>query len=319
MPTNIYVTARDIEILQSVGTARYLTAAGIEWLHFTGWRDRPRLKPSTSVYRRIAGLVTYGYLARIYRHAPTATLSKYSHLPDAYGLTPAGRELLEEHAALHKVAMRPYVVTRPGTSFTTIEHALSVGMLYAALHAQGLHNGIPITDWQCDSTLSHNYDRVQPSAGLTPVSVIPDATFVLASKRIFAELERGTNNPRAITQKIRAYQVYRNNSKLKSRYKVDDFSVVFIAPTQHRLARLAEALALDLQARPGFRVDPRDPKHYDRWYFALAEHIHPHTIQQCQQIAQVRYVSRTVATNANKSAAAEITFRATELWPTPTK
>src|SRR3712207_3904720 len=72
--------ARDLSIFHSLSAARYLSAEGIEWLHFPKWRARydqwqqaqatgspRRYMASAAVYRRLRMLTDAKYVRRIVR------------------------------------------------------------------------------------------------------------------------------------------------------------------------------------------------------------------------------------------------------------
>jgi hypothetical protein len=57
-------------------------------------------------------------------------------------------------------------------------------------------------------------------------AVLPDATFTLAEQRYFVEIDMGTTNLRSWGEKIRAYEAYRQSSRLQARYGVDTFMIL---------------------------------------------------------------------------------------------
>src|SRR3954452_9366083 len=97
---------RDLEMLRSIADARLLTAEALEWLHFASWRTRyrrcmeqqrehqtTRYQASSNLYRRLRGLCDGHSGQRVTRVVAAASTTFY-RVPDAYGLTAAGAELL---------------------------------------------------------------------------------------------------------------------------------------------------------------------------------------------------------------------------------
>ena len=71
------LTERDIAMLESIATARYLTAAALEWLHSPTWTTRwqaaqaagttASYRPAPHLYRRLNHLLDYGLVYRLRR------------------------------------------------------------------------------------------------------------------------------------------------------------------------------------------------------------------------------------------------------------
>ncbi len=279
-----WITMRDIEILRSIGRARVLTTPAIEWLHWRdgkadkdgtaaagGYRARllaaskaetaqpPRVMPA--VHRRLAGLVEHGYLVRLIRSGAKAP-GQYARLPDAFGLSAAGRDYLREiDQDLGHTPEYPYLILAQGRSMQTIEHAAIIGETYAALRAMLEHRGQTLADWQCDTLLARDYDTIDCthivySSGATggrETSIIPDATFVVGGVRYFVEAERGTNNGLDLDRKLLAYQQYRGSKQLQARYGVNNFVAMIIGRsprhTRSLMQRVAEVVGLDAYRR----------------------------------------------------------------------
>lgn len=265
--TLISLQQRDIEILKSVGSARLLTTVQIDWLHGTngqtdhrtdrdknGWRDRYRahINNSGSIYRasrridlRVHGLEQRGFLVRIRRSVSYAS-TDFKRLADCIGLTTEGLEIIEDYVTRTEQPFNrsSYTTVDPRTrTIQNIEHTLAIGQFYAALRAELEYRKQTLEQWQCDIQLSRSYDRVTIPTYRDDIGIIPDGTFVLNGTRYFLETDRGTRPMDSWTKKIRAYETYRNNPKLKERYKVNDFVLVITAPTRTRANRIAQEIA----------------------------------------------------------------------------
>src|SRR5688572_1451547 len=96
------ITERDIAMLHSLSTARFLTAQAIEWLHFPDWRARweqhtraCRYYPAPRVYGRLRQLEQQNLIYRIVRPISVASVAAQRD-DNAYALREPGAEVLAE-------------------------------------------------------------------------------------------------------------------------------------------------------------------------------------------------------------------------------
>src|SRR5215212_9851534 len=101
-PPRLRITQRDIAMLHSLNTARFLTAQAIEWLHFPDWRARweqhtraRRYYPAPRVYGRLRALEQKNLIARIVRPISVASIAAQRD-DNAYTLREGGAEVLAE-------------------------------------------------------------------------------------------------------------------------------------------------------------------------------------------------------------------------------
>jgi hypothetical protein len=283
---------RDLHMLRSLADARLLTAEALEWLHFALWRTRYRrcmeqqsapdaacYRPSSNLYRRLRGLCDAQYIQRVTRVVAAARTMFY-RVPDAYGLTAAGAELLAAHYGVDATAS----ITPRKRAIQNLDHAIAIGQLYAALRAELEYRGLRLTDWQGDYLLTRNaYDRIAIAGLRKPLPILPDATFVLADTRYFVEIDRGTRPLRSWADKVRAYAAYQQSVLLAARYQVTQFRVLIVAPTPVRLMRIAEEVVM-VTRQPS--VD---------YLFLCAEYVHPTTIRRgWQRIATIDWTTQRV-------------------------
>jgi len=283
---------RDLDMLRSLADARLLTADALEWLHFASWRTRyrrcveqqgapnaARYQASSNLYRRLRGLCDGQYLQRVTRVVATARTIFY-RVPDAYGLTAAGAELLAAHGGMDAAAS----IAPRKRAIQNLDHTVAIGRLYAALRAELEYRGLRLMDWQGDHHLARNaYDRIAIAGVREPLPILPDATFVLEDTRYFVEIDRGTRPLRSWTDKVRAYAAYQQSALLTARYQVAQFRVLTVAPTSVRLLRIAEEVAtVTRQASADY-------------LFMSAEYVHPTTIRRgWQRIATIDWTPRRV-------------------------
>jgi hypothetical protein len=268
---------RDLDMLYSIAEGHYLTVPSLEWLHFASWRRRYRAagaratdpaawpyQPSSNLYRRIAGLWRSGYLQRIIRPLVHARMLS-QRLVDAYTLTRAGADLLCDQRG---DAIETLCAAALRRSRIPLAQRVALGQWYAAIRAEVEEQGLALEHWQSGHVLARlGYDHMA-LAGRTHVSVLPDATFILAAQRYFVEIDQGTRSLPAWRAKLQAYAAYHGSLALRTRYHTSTFTVLVVAPTQPRINRIAAQVAHSTLAD--------DPP----CRFLLEQHVHPLTIQR---------------------------------------
>lgn len=277
MAGGVRIQPRDVEILISLGTARYLTVQALEWLHVPTWRarwtryqqEKREYHPIGNLYRRLEAMRDAGYVTRITRTAERA-ITTFRRLPDVYTLTPAGADL----------TTRTDLVTDGGKarSLTNLEHTATTALLYAALRAEleSQTTGLYLDGWRDDRQLAASADRITLAGQMESRALIPDATFVLRygsrQRRYFVETDMGTRSLDTWRVKARSYAAYFGSNALSRRYSVADFILLITAPTQRRVDRISAIVAeADEQLASVSR-------------YIVHEAIQPTTIQTWQQI-----------------------------------
>jgi hypothetical protein len=170
-------------------------------------------------------------------------------------------------------------------SLQNVEHSVAIGMLYAALRCALEHHGKELQGWQGDHLHRdpRSYDRVLVPGLREPLPVQPDATFVLDGQRYFVEVDRNSRPIESWHEKALAYHAYRDSAALRTRYAIDDFVLLTVAPTKQRLERIAEEIA---KVKHG--AEPRA-------LLLLSRQVHPTRIRgNWQQMAAVETEMRRV-------------------------
>jgi hypothetical protein len=279
------LTIRDIAMLQSISTARYLTAEALEWLHMPGWSVRwqrhqahenpPPYQISSRLYTRLRYLDEQGLIGRLMRTTQMG-VSRLQRLPDVFFLTEDGARTIVQHTPLGMDDLS-YFRNRPH-SFITLNHGVLIGTLYAALRAKIESKlDVRMLRWQGEHHTRHAYDRLsvryQTRLGTTSrqeIGLQPDATFVLehprGQERVFVEIDRDTRPLRTWAMKMRAYQAYWGSPALQARYGVDTFILLTVT------TNLAQQRAL-METTAGVLGDA-----HPRYLFALEDALHPLTI-----------------------------------------
>lgn len=305
-PRGMLITQRDLDMLQSLGTAPFLTTEALEWLHFPHrrpyWEEwlqarqfaapRPvHYLVTRQVYGRITLLERGGYLHRIVQPvAQTGTAGGRER--DAFLLSEAGARLLMNERDTPADELVWFRQRKRATQRTA--HAVEIGQVYAAFRAKIDHMpGVRMVDWKGEHHTLHQYDRVQvqrrtASGSLESVSVgiQPDATFELrhsgGSERVFVEVDRGTRALETWRQKMLAYRAYMGSSVLKQRYGTDTFILLATAPSPTQLRQLMRITGEVLGTGS------------NRHLFCLEQDVHPLTIGAAwQKITAVRKVEKT--------------------------
>lgn len=328
MPTPIRLQPRDLDMLESLGIARFLTVQALEWLHYPTWREawtrhqeaqregasKRAYYPLPNLYRRLEGLAGGRLVVNIKRTQERATVV-FSKLADVYALTEAGAELLATERGID-----PETLTVEGLrprSLTNLEHSVSIANVYAALRSETEFvltkkgNRLNLVGWKGDHILARDYDRLKRSVfrgeylRKAELPVLPDATFELVlgeiRRRYFVELDRATRPLDSWREKAEAYNFYRQSDELQARYNVNDFVLLVVAPTASRLQRIAEQI-VKIDKKPGLR-----------YQFIEASNIHPMTIRASWQlVTEVTTTTRRIA--GNSAIYAHATMGDAPLW-----
>lgn len=282
----LVLTNRDLQIMQSLSEARFITAEALEWLHFPTWPQNwrkwqakceadPQYKkkylPSSRLYDRLRRLEQHKYILRIYRPIALA-VSTIQRDADLYALAERGAQALAEYGGLDYDTIH-YEEPRVRSS-ATLPHSAEIGRVYAALRAkiEGVE-GLQFAHWQGDHITAREYDHVEaqvPQVGggkkSMKLPVQPDGTFKLihptGEVRCFVEVDRG-RSIRSWREKIYAYRRYASSPELQGRYGTTNFVLLTITNTPNQRQKLMEATAQILE-RPS-----------DYYLFNLIADVHP--------------------------------------------
>ncbi|HEY0737189.1 MAG TPA: replication-relaxation family protein [Herpetosiphonaceae bacterium] len=263
--------ARDLDLLQSLSDARYLTIEALEWLHFPQWRERYQAwqaagatKPfmaSASVYRRMRLLVDQKLIRRIVRPAMLA-VDNYQREPDLFFLTEKGAHLLAEHRGLDLAEL--YYGEPRQRSYLMLQHHVAVGQVYAALRSRiDAKPGIAFTHWRSEHHAQKDFDHLtmrvpQPDGThrTQETGIQPDGAFFIeydgGRMLFFLEVER--DQPlKKWKEKVYAYEAYSRSTAMQARYGTREFVLLGLALDATHQRRLLEATG---EAIAGLYTDP---------------------------------------------------------------
>jgi Replication-relaxation len=289
MGQQLRVGERDIAMLESIATARYLTAHALEWLHFPGWEERYRAwlakgpeaggyGVSGRLYARLKRMreVDPPLVQRMVRPVALA-VNRFERDLDAYCLGPGGLRVLWAAGRMGDEDVRAEPLRE--RSANMLPHQVAIGTVYAALRVALSQHGRRLALWRGDHVLARgNYDLVTVPGhrnskrrdGLWPL--LPDAACVVASGErralAFVEVER----ERSVTswrEKVRAFEAYRGSVALKARYGVESFLVLVVAGSEAQRRRLVQVTGEELG------------KAVTEYRFGLLSDMHPLRITEC--------------------------------------
>lgn len=293
------ITDRDLAILQSLATARYLTIEALEWLHFphrrTAWeaayQTQQPYKPTSLLYNRMKRMHEAKLVLRIQRPVALAS-SRFRREPDVYALAPDGADWLADATGITTTAIRAERLR--SRSFNALAHSVGIGTFYAAMRTKVESMQLTLTDWQSDYALSKRYDRLtvrvtQANGAVKQqrMPVLPDGAFFIVNQDtrylFFVEIDRG-RHVSTWREKIMAYEAYVRSRELKARYGVESFTLLTATTTETQRQQLMQATA-QINAKPG-----------GRYLFTRISDLHPLTIGHAwQRISAATPTTGTVA------------------------
>ena len=247
----ISLTERDLEILNAINNARYMTAPQIQALF---WRSSRGGKYGNlkSCQRRLQQLTQHGLVRRIKQLVKRGEGSR----PHIYALDRAGAQILSDEIGIDpsELDWRP---KNAEENYPFMQHLLDTNDFRIALTLACEDRNVFLVSWTDEKELKKEeaYDHVfltGPSGGTQKVAVIPDASFVIGiadrQGRFCVEIDRGTVTvsptawqQRGWTQKIRAYLEYYQSGAYERRYQTRSFRVLTVTTSEERLQNMRKA------------------------------------------------------------------------------
>jgi hypothetical protein len=294
---NFRLTPRDLDMLHSLGQARYLSIDALEWLHFPVWRERyaawqktqsagnqQRYMSSSHAYRRLRWLLREKWVRRLRR--PTAlAIEVFGREPDLYYLTEQGARLLSEYRGLDLEALH-YGDPRQ-RSYQKLQHHEAVGRVYAALRSKiESRPDLRFEDWRSEHDFQRDFDHVpvwipasDGTSHIEETGLQPDGAFFIkhtgGRALLFVEVERDQPLPKW-RKKIWAYEAYYGSEQLKTRFGTGDFIFLGIGLNEGHQQRLVQATG---EALALLYTDPHVIEAaMDRYRLGHMAMVHPLTI-----------------------------------------
>ncbi len=181
-------SARDLDVLQSLGWAGFLTTAQIARLHFPSRR---------TAERRLRALLDHGFVRCLLQNG-------HLHRDNVHLLTPLGAERLSEERCLDPETVKPRRIPRP----QKLRHALAVRGVFVEFVLAARLPGFEVEDLVFDEDLAtHSAFAVH--------HLVPDA---LASIRVVGiaatiaiEVDLGTETTTTLKKKFESYRRVKAN------------------------------------------------------------------------------------------------------------
>ena len=237
---------RDVAIVEAVHRLCVLSTEQIAQLFFPTRQSRV----STACRARLRRLADAGLLERGEQEQTRSD----GRRPLLYMLTEGGAQLL-----LDELGMEPENIDwKPSYNsvrWPFLRHQLAINDAYVAFSLAAPRIGWSLDTWTDDRILRVMHtDRVRIPGYSQPVAVVPDAYFRLVGPggrpemHFFLEIDRATMTVAAKSHlvkswqdKIRAYQEYFREGKVKERYGTDKVRVMTTTTGPGRLANLKAA------------------------------------------------------------------------------
>jgi hypothetical protein len=237
---------RDMDVLSSIGTERFLTTRQLSRLHFF---DKPTQSAATrSTNRTLAKLKDLHLIDSLERRIGGVRAGSASHV---WGLAPAGGRLLENTGA---VPERPKWLREYEPSRHYLEHTLATAEVRLRLSEAERRGNLTILEVQREPDCWRPYSA--PGGGIAHLK--PDLSIITASGDFedhwFLEIDLATERPARVIQSCLGYQDYRHTGIEQKRVGVFP-AVVWIVPTRRRKEAIQTRLAEDSRISRGlFRV-----------------------------------------------------------------
>ena len=228
------LSERDIEVMESVATNRFLTSHQIRRLHFSGHATSAAAIRSTN--RALARLATLGLLAHLDRRIGGVRAGSGSHV---WTLAEAGARLLRAGGEFDELPAR-YRAHEPTLSF--LEHTLAVAEVCVALTEAERGGQLSIIELLREPECWRTHCRRHGD----DIRLRPDLSLVTASgdyeDHWFLEIDRCTEPPSRVVRACQKYEAYRLTGAEQMRAGVFP-AVVWVTPDTKRCVTLRTHIA----------------------------------------------------------------------------
>jgi hypothetical protein len=236
------LSERDLEILRSIGSERFLTTGQLTRLHFS---DKPTKTAATrSANRALAKLKSSRLIDSLERRIGGVRAGSASYV---WGLAPAGGRLLEITGALPE---RPKWVREYEPSRHYLEHTLALAEVRMRLREAERRGDFTILELVREPDCWRPYSA--PGGGVARIK--PDLALVTASGEFedhwFIEIDLATERPARVLRTCLVYEEYRRTGTEQKRAGVFPV-VVWVVPNRRRKEAVLDRLAEDTRISHG--------------------------------------------------------------------
>lgn len=225
---------RDVAVLESVATNRFLTSHQIRRTHFADHATKAASTRSTN--RALARLAGLGLVAHLARRIGGTRAGSGSHV---WTLTEAGVRLLRATGDIEGLPVR-LRAHEPTSTF--LEHTLAIAEVCLRLSEADRDGGFSLVEllrepecWKAYSGRHGDVIHLRPD--LSAVTVTGDY-----EDHWFFEVDRNTEPPSRIIRKCQTYEAYRQTGAEEKRVGVFP-AVVWVTPSAKRAATLQDHIA----------------------------------------------------------------------------
>jgi hypothetical protein len=236
------LTDRDLDILKSVATNRFLTSGQIRRLFFF---DKPtRAATVRSTNRTLAKLADLQLIDALKRRIGGVRAGSSAHV---WSLAPAGGRLLETTGGFDGIANR---VREYEPTPTFLEHNLAVAEVCLTLSEAERRGDITVLELQREPDCWRAYS----ASGGGVARLKPDLAVVTASGDFedhwFLEIDLDTEPPSRIVRTCFRYEAYQSSGEEQERLGVFP-AVVWAVLSSERKSTLQQRIASESRLRPG--------------------------------------------------------------------
>ncbi len=232
---------RDIALLEDLRRYRCLTTSQLELLRGSDADPALRFVSRLTLTRRLKLLFHGQYVRRVARPSTTGMLEPV-YLLDREG----ARALSLRYGEV--------TVRAPSQSpkLAALEHLLAINDFRVSLEVAAQNAGIELREWRGSEAARFTVTLGEGKRKSTPprkVTLLPDGGFTLRTESgrlfYFLEVDLGSEASRILTEKCRAYYAFWKDGGFAQQHGVPPragFRVLFVAPTEKRLATILNAI-----------------------------------------------------------------------------
>jgi hypothetical protein len=246
----IRISDRDLQLLEAVHSARFLTTPQIQKLF---WHDTEgAFGPVKACQRRLRLLTEYGLVRRIEQKVTRAEGSK----PYLYALAEKGASLLakELRIDLAELEVKP---TPAEDNYPFLDHLIATTDIRIAVKQACDRNQLELVEWidekELRSAAWKDYVSIQSPDGKSHrIALVPDAYLKIRSRtgtktmQFYSEIDRGSHTIRSKwnrgwTRKVLTYTEYFSSATYQKRFGSKRVYLLTVTTTDKRLAALKQA------------------------------------------------------------------------------
>lgn len=221
-PSPMQLRERDVDIIEAVHKYRVLRQEQIQALFF-GSR--------ATAQTRLEKLYDHAYLDRKF----LPVYEGQGRSPTLYVLDRRGAETLRVQRGYDAITWHS---SSKNLATDFLQHTTAINEVMIAVTLACRAHGFILEEWQTESHLKADYDRVRirSGRGQETAPVIPDSYFtIIANQRRYPfalELDRGTMELKRFKTKVKAYMAYHQSGSYERRFGTSSLRVLTVVSTE---------------------------------------------------------------------------------------